>query len=213
MVWPKVCARCGSTNAEDLHGERVTILRQKTEKVGMVGHRYRTYDVAMHAHIFLCSKCESIATREFNQIHPRRKMMTWLLLVMSIGLTAVPMPIVLITNAGSAAFLAALFVGIQFGGITWSLLFSTKGSELQLDQSGPRRFFVDWTLNGPIRFTNEVLMQAFRAVNPDVKVKRARNISRWPIEMPSCDDCQAGCCLSIIIVCAFILVQSLATGG
>ncbi|NHJ13640.1 MAG: hypothetical protein EAX95_08185 [Candidatus Thorarchaeota archaeon] len=202
IAWPKVCARCGSTREEDLIGEGVSVVRQKTKKVGIMGHNYRTYDVALHAQIFLCKECEPIAAKEMEELLPRRKRVSTVLAIIAVVLSLLPLLYMQILLIFIPDFLQAFIAGILIVSILLTFFSSTRISSNQFETSGPRRFFFDWTADGPVRFTNEILLTAFKAANPSVHAKKVRRVSRSWVEAPDSTDCLVGCCFGAILVFA-----------
>ena len=212
LIWPQVCARCGTT--EDLKGETVSISRQKTEKVG--SKQYRSYDVEFNAHIYLCSNCESIAKVEFEELIPVREKMSRNLLILALITSLLSIPLFMLYNLLIPDFWTVIILTFILPGLFWTLVFSNSGAAKNFELAGYRRFFVDWTLNGPIRFTNQKLLEAFKQENQHERylpVMLVDSISRSSIETPDTGDCCGGICLGLIIVLLIFFVWSVISGA
>jgi hypothetical protein len=211
LNWPKVCARCGTT--ENLHGENVSVQRQKQEKVGP--KQYRTYDVTFTAHIYLCTECESIAKQEYERLLPVRKNMSKILLALALITSLLSLPLLMVYMTLIPNILVVLLLTFILPCVFWTLVFSNWGADKNFELSGYRRFFFDWTLDGPLRFTNKELMDAVERENPYERgfaVRHVEKISRGSIETPDSGDCCSGLCLGLIIVFVLFFIWAVMTG-
>jgi hypothetical protein len=164
-----------------------------------MGHNYKTYDIALDAHIYLCDECEPTAIKEMNELLPRRKKISTIVAIIALAMSLLSMFVVKALSFIISDILQAFIAALIITGILWTFVSSTRISRDQFELSGPRRFFFDWTVNGPIRFTNETLVTAFKAANPNVRVKKVRSVGRGALEKPDGTDCLVGCCCSVVI--------------
>lgn len=207
FTWPAICARCGTT--ENLRGETVSIRRQKQEKVG--AKNYRTFDVALDGHIYLCSECESIAKQEFEKLVPARSLMSKILLALALVTSIVSVPLMSVYMVLVPNIVGVLGLTFLLPGVFWTLVFANSGAKQNFELAGYRRFYFDWTLNGPIRFTNPQLKEAFDREN-QYSTRLVDKVSRRSIETPDSGDCCAGMCLGLIIVFALFFIWAVMSG-
>jgi len=204
MTWPKICARCGTT--ENLHGENVPVQQSKLDWIRPKQHRD---DETKSAHIYLCTECEVVAKKEYWELKSSREVSSFYLLCFALLTSIMSMPLMIIILAITLNIPIALVIAFIVPGVFWTLAMSNFRAKKLLNLSGYRRFYFDWTLDGSLRFTNENLKDSFERENENksiLSIKLVDQITGGKIETPSSLDWYLGMFLGLIIVSIFLFL-------
>jgi len=168
------------------------------------------------AYIYLCTECEAVAEKEYWELKSSREVSSFYLLCFALLTSVMSMPLMMIILIITLNIPVALVITFIVPGLFWALALSNFRATRLLDLSGCRRFYFDWTIYRPLRFTNEVLAGSFERENEngeDLSIKLVEKITGGKIETPSSLDWYLGFFIGLVIVSIFFFLFIIMRGS